>query len=125
MALSLDDLDSIIAKGYECEKGECSVGDVEDLVLELQEKQHTLNENIKQVNKMIHSLEVLNGVDDREVDQVRETVRAIFRVFAMSDKASGNDLPPLTKPTGFSGEVGDGPTDAYKSLNPKPWKASP
>ena len=125
MALSLDDLDSIIAKGHECEKGECSVADVEDLVVELQEKQHTLNENIKQVNKMIHSLEVLNGVDDRKVDQVRETVRAIFRVFAMSDKASGNDLPPLTKPTGFSGEIGDGPPDAYKSLNPNPWKASP
>lgn len=38
------------------------------------------------------------------------------------DKASGNDYPSLSKPTGWSGEVGDGPTDAYKALNPKPWK---
>jgi hypothetical protein len=38
---------------------------------------------------------------------------------------SENYYPSLSKPTGYSGEVGSGPTDAYKALNPKPWKASP
>jgi hypothetical protein len=27
-------------------------------------------------------------------------------------------------PGGFSGDIGDGPTDAYKALEPKPWKPS-
>ena len=109
-------------KGHECEKGECAVSDVDMLVGELMEQQHILSERVTEVGNMIKSLETLNGADDRQVDEVRETVRALFRVFAMSDKSSGNDYPSLTKPTGYSGEVGSGPTDAYKSLNPKPWK---
>ena len=89
------------------------------------EQQHILSQRVKEVDNMIKSLEVLNGSDERETDEVRETVRAIFRVFQMSARGSGNDYPALTKPTGYSGDVGDGPTDAYKALNPKPWKASP
>ena len=118
-------MDTIISKGHHCEKGECSIDDVSDLIDQLQEQQHLLYERINEMNVMVTSLENLNEDDSRNVDEVRETVRAIFRLFAMSDKASGNDYPALTKPTGFSGEVGDGPTDAYKALNPKPWKASP
>ena len=95
------------------------------LIGELMEHQHNLSERLTEINNMITSLEVLNDSDNRKVDQVRETVRAIFRVFQMSAKSSGNDYPALSKPTGYSGEVGSGPTDAYKALNPKPWKASP
>jgi hypothetical protein len=112
-------------KGHECEQGECSISDVDMLIGELMEQQHILSERVLEVENMVKSLEILNGSDEREVDEVRETVRAIFRVFAMSDKSSGNDYPALSKPTGYSGEVGSGPTDAYKALNPKPWKASP
>ena len=118
-------MDTIISKGHHCEKGECGIDDVDDLISQLQEQQHLLYDRIKEMNTMVTALENLNEDDSRNVDEVRETVRAIFRLFAMSDKASGNDYPALTKPTGFSGEVGDGPTDAYKALNPKPWKASP
>ncbi len=114
-----------MSKGHACEAGECSVDDVDNLLGTLIEQQHILNERLTELDNMIKSLEVLNGSDNRKVDEVRETVRALFRVFQMSAKASGNDYPSLSRPTGYSGEVGSGPTDAYKALNPKPWKASP
>ena len=34
-------------------------------------------------------------------------------------KASGNDYPALSRPTGYSGEVGDGPKTAFDVLDPK------
>lgn len=123
--MSREEMNTIINQGHHCEKGECSIDDVDDLIDQLQEQQHLLFDRIKEMNTMMAALENLNKDDSRNVDEVRETVRAIFRLFAMGDKASGNDYPALTKPTGFSGEVGDGPTDAYKALNPKPWKATP
>ena len=123
--MTLEEIEAIIQKGHECEESECSLSDVNDLIDTLQEQQHILYERLQDVNKMVESLSILNEAGDRQEDEVRETVRAIFRIFAMSAKASGNDYPALSKATGYSGEVGDGPTDAYKALNPKPWKASP
>jgi hypothetical protein len=67
----------------------------------------------------------VNSKDDRKVDEVRETVRALYRVFQLGSKASNNDYPSLSRPTGYSGDVNDGPTDAYRALKPKPWKAAP
>lgn len=69
------------------------------------------------------SLEHVNGQDERRVDDVRETIRALYRVFQLGSRASDNDYPALSKPTGYSGDVGAGPTDAYTALKPKPWKA--
>ena len=123
--LTSEELETIIMKGRECEQGECSVSDVDMLIGDLLEQQHILSERVAEVDNMVKSLEVMNDASDREVDEVRETVRAIFRVFQMSAQGSGNDYPALSKPTGYSGDVGNGPTDAYKALNPKPWKASP
>jgi hypothetical protein len=123
--LTAAELESIISKGHVCEKGECTVSEVDELLGELMEQQHILNERVMEINNMIKSLEILNGSDNREVNEIRETVRAIFRVFQMSAKGSDNDYPSLSRPTGFSGDVGSGPTDAYKALNPKPWKPSP
>jgi len=120
--LTPEELEKIILRGHSCEKGECSIDDVDGLLAELQEQQHNLNARIKDMNSMIKSLEHLNTAGDRDHDEVRDTVKAIFRLFSMGGAASGNDYPSLTKPTGYSGEVGSGPTDAYKSLNPKPWK---
>lgn len=116
------ELEAILMKGHECEEGGCSVDSVESLIAELQEQQKILSDRIKKVDGMILSMKTLNNASDRNVDEVRETVRSIFRIFAMGAKASGNDYPSLSKPTGYSGEVGTGPTDAYKALNPKPWK---
>uniref|UniRef100_A0A7S2S3Y4 Uncharacterized protein n=1 Tax=Eucampia antarctica TaxID=49252 RepID=A0A7S2S3Y4_9STRA len=123
--MTRDEMDVIINKGHHCEEGECSIDDVSDLISQLQDQQHLLSDRIKEMDTMIKSLDNSNENDSRNVDEVRETVRSIFRLFAISDQASGNDYPSLSRPTGFSGEVGDGPTDAYKSLNPKPWKPSP
>lgn len=99
--------------------------DVDGLIAELQEQQHNLNERINEMDNMIKSMEILNGADDRDHDEVRETVRSIFRLFSMGAEASGNDYKSSGMATGYSGEVGSGPTDAYKALNPKPWKKSP
>jgi len=109
-------------RGHECEKSECSLEDVNSLIAELQDRQQKLYERVQSIDKMIKSLEIMNHSSDRNVDEVRDTLRALFRVFAMSPKASGNDYPSLSRPTGYSGEVGKGPTDAYKALNPKPYK---
>lgn len=50
---------------------------------------------------MIKSLKVVNSQDVRKVDKVRETVRALFRVFQP-------DYPSLSKPSGYSGELKSG-----------------
>ena len=118
--LTAAELEAVISKGRLCENGECSLEDTDDLISELKDQQHNLHERINEMNNMIKSLEILNNKDDRDTDEVRETVRAVFRLFDMGAKSSSK-----TQPMGYAGEVGSGPTDAYKALNPKPWKASP
>jgi len=121
--LTAQEIEAILTRGHECEQSECAVEDVNSLIAELQEQQHILYERIQEVDKMIKALHVMNHSEERKVDEVRDTLRAIFRLFAMGNKASGNDYPAMSRATGYSGDVGDGPTDAYKALNPKPWKA--
>ena len=123
--MSQEDTDSIVSKVSSCVDGECSLDEVEDLIELLQSQQKEMYGRVEQIRSMVKSLETVNSQDDREVDQIRETVRAIYRVFQLGDKASGNDYPSLSKPTGWSGEVGDGPTTAYDALPPKPYKKSP
>lgn len=123
--MSAEENELVLKKANDCFEGECSLDDVDDLVVVLKEQQKELKGRVDQVKEMIKSLETVNSGNDREVDQVRETVRAIFRVFQLGDKASGNDYPALSRPTGYSGEVGDGPTTAYDALSPKPYKKSP
>merc|ERR1711862_996295 len=98
--------------------------EVDDLITILKSQQVGLYDRVQQIKKTIKTLEALNEVDadERKVDEVRETVRALFRVFQLGDKASGNDYPALSKPTGWSGEINDGPQTAYDCLPPKPYK---
>lgn len=117
--MTQDESEALITKVNHCAEGECGIDDVSELIYTLQEQQKELNDRLEQVRKMIHALEHVNGADERKVDEVRETVRAIFRIFQMGDKASGNNYPSLTKPVGWSGEVGKGPTTAYDALPPK------
>eukprot|EP00565_Helicotheca_tamesis_P007350 CAMPEP_0185723154 /NCGR_PEP_ID=MMETSP1171-20130828/86_1 /TAXON_ID=374046 /ORGANISM="Helicotheca tamensis, Strain CCMP826" /LENGTH=121 /DNA_ID=CAMNT_0028390819 /DNA_START=164 /DNA_END=529 /DNA_ORIENTATION=+ len=114
--------ESIMTTATNCAEGECSLDEVEALISELKEQQSTLSKRVVEMDTLIRDLKKYNEKDDREVDEVRETVRAIFRVFQLGDKASGNDYPSLSKPTGWSGEVGDGPSTAYDALPPKPYK---
>lgn len=114
----------LIQQATECSEGECSLDEVSELIGILQGQQKDLNGRLNKVRTMIKALEVVNGADDRKVDEVRETVRALHRVFQLGDAASGNDYPSLSKPTGWSGEIGSGATTAYDALPPKKWKKS-
>jgi len=109
----------------ECAEGDCSIDAVSDLVDVLKTQQKELYERVEKVRAMIKTLEEVNSGDGRSVDEVRETVRAIYRIFQLGDKASGNDYPKLQRPTGYSGDVGKGPTTAYDALPPKKYKAKP
>ena len=106
----------------DCAEGECSLDEVADLIGVLKGQQKELSTRVDQIKKMIGELEHVNEKDSRKVDEVRETIRALYRVFQLGDKASGNDYPKLSKPMGWSGEVGDGPKTAYDVLPPKPMK---
>ena len=157
--MSQDETDSIISKANDCVEGECSLDEVDELIGVLKDQQKELYDRVEDIRSMVKSLETVNSQDDREVDQIRETVRAIFRVFQLGDKAryvlepsgifffdtfkkseltnfcicslelfflfSGNDYPALSKPTGWTGDVGSGPTTAYDALPPKPFKKTP
>ncbi|KAG7351092.1 hypothetical protein IV203_010452 [Nitzschia inconspicua] len=121
--MSQDETNAVLNKAEDCVSGECSIDQIDDLVDLLKEQQKELRDRLSQVNQMVETLEKVNKhPDGRPVDEIRETVRAIFRVFQMGDKASGNDYPSLSKPTGWSGEVGKGPTTAYDALPPKKMK---
>jgi len=120
--LTEEETSEIMAKSLECADGECSIEDVENLLTDLKEQQLVLTARLEEVTQMIKSLGDVNKDEERKVDEVRETVRAIARLFLMGDKASGNDYPSLSKPTGWSGDVGKGSTTAYDALPPKKWK---
>ena len=117
--MSPSENEAILKQAGDCYEGECSIDEVDDLIAILQAQQKELHARVNEVKGMINSLESVNSKDERKVDEVRETVRAIFRIFQLGDKASGNDYPKLSRPTGWSGEVGDGPTTAYDALPPK------
>lgn len=112
-----DESEALITKVNDCAEGECGIDDVSELVYTLQEQEKELSNRLKQVRDMIQALDTVNGADDRKVDEVRETVRAIFRIFQMGDSSKSG--PSLIKPVGWSGEVGKGPTTAYDALPPK------
>mmetsp|Transcript_14387 Transcript_14387/g.26138 ORF Transcript_14387/g.26138 Transcript_14387/m.26138 type:complete len:161 (-) Transcript_14387:206-688(-) len=121
--MTVEEVDVIMKKATNCEKGECSLDEVENLIKELQSQQKMVYDRVDQITKLIDSLEHVNVQDSREVNEVRETVRAISRgrfergkdmTFGTiaGGKASVNDYPSLSMPIGYSGDVGDGHTTA-------------
>ena len=117
--MSASENEAVLKHAKDCVDGECSLDDVDDLISVLQEQQQELSSRLSQVTALRESLQKVNSEPHRPVDEIRETVRAIFRVFQLGDKASGNDYPSLTKPMGYPGDVGKGPTTAYDALSPK------
>jgi len=115
--------EAIISQAKECTEGECDVSEVSELIDALKEQQKELHTRVKKVRTTVQALEKVNSSLDRKEDEVRETVRAVWRIFQLGDKASGNDYPSLSQPTGWSGEVGDGPKTAYDVLAPKQIKS--
>ncbi|KAL7492941.1 hypothetical protein ACHAWT_003338 [Skeletonema menzelii] len=120
--MTAEEVKSIIDEAESCSRGECALDEVEDLISSLLAQQSLLSKRIAEIDGLVKDLEHVNGRDERPTDEIRETVRAIFRIFALGDKASGNDYPSLSKPTGYSGEVAGGGKTAYDVLPPKPFK---
>lgn len=120
-----EETEAIMKHASDLVEGKCETEEVKQLIQVLKEQQKELTVRVDKVNSIIKSLEVLNTRKDRKADEVRETVRAIWRIFQLGDKASNNDYPKLSRATGWSGEVGDGPTTAWDSLPPKKWKPAP
>jgi hypothetical protein len=118
-----DKMEALISEAVECSEGECSVDDVGDLLHTLKAQQKDLHAKIDDIKGMIKSLEVMNDKKGTNRSEVRETVRAIMRIFSVSPSGE-NDFRPFAGgiATGFSGEIGKGPTTAYDALNPKPYK---
>lgn len=80
--MSMEELDTLMASGKQCEESECSVDDVDMLIGELLDQQRELYGRVKQLKTEIKLLEELNE-GDRNVDEIQETVRAIARIFQL------------------------------------------
>lgn len=80
--MSMEELDTLMASGKQCEESECSVDDVDMLIGELLDQQKELYNRVKQLKTEIKLLEELNE-GERDVDEIQETVRAIARIFQL------------------------------------------
>jgi hypothetical protein len=81
--MSAEEVKAILAEAESCAQGECALDEVENLITNLQQQQSLLNKRISEIDGLIKDLEHVNGKDNRPTDEVRETVRAIFRIFAL------------------------------------------
>jgi hypothetical protein len=111
--LTEEETASILQSASDCAEGECSIDDVAELIFELKEQRKEMQTRLDRIMNMIADLERINAKDERKTDEVRAFVKDMLRVFS-TDK-------PMVFPTGFSGDIGDGPTTAYDALPPKKW----
>ena len=72
-----------------------------------------MSHRLEEMMNMVAHLQKLNKKEKRREDEVRQYVKDLLRVFNPNTKGFA---------TGFTGDIGDGPTTAYKALDPKPWK---
>mmetsp|Transcript_13131 Transcript_13131/g.15784 ORF Transcript_13131/g.15784 Transcript_13131/m.15784 type:complete len:150 (+) Transcript_13131:84-533(+) len=110
--LTEDETDAILNQAHECEQGECDVDSVASLIAELKDSEKMLNARLVKIMNMIAHLQHINEKEERKTTEVRQFVKDMLRVFSHDSQHPG----------GFSGDIGSGPTDAYKALDPKPWK---
>jgi hypothetical protein len=110
--MSEDEIQSVLTTAGDCAEGECSLDDVNELIFELREQEKILEERLEKIMNMIGHLQHVNEKEERQTDEVRAMVRDMLRVFS-NEKGHWA--------TGFSGDIGDGPTTAYDALNPKKW----
>merc|ERR1711935_1037273 len=99
----------------DCAGGECTVDDVNDLLVDLREQKKQMESRLQMIDVMVSKLTSANDDSAREVDGVRQLVLDFLRVF--------NQDKPMFPPSGWAGEVGDGPKTAYDVLPPKPFKS--
>lgn len=86
--MTADEVKAIIAEAESCAQGECALDEVDALITNLQSQQSLLSKRIAEMDGLIKDLEDVNGKDNRPTDEVRETVRAIFRIFALGVSSS-------------------------------------
>lgn len=111
--LSEEETASILQSASDCAEGECSIDDVSELIYELKAQQDEMQGRLDKIMNMIAHLQHINAKEERKTDEVRSFVKDMLRVFS-TDK-------PLVFPSGFAGDIGDGPTTAYDALPPKKW----
>jgi hypothetical protein len=103
----------ILQKSEECVASECSLDEVDDLVVTLKDTQKELEVRLEKIMNMISHLQHINEKEERKTDEVREFVKDMLRVF--------NTDKPMVFPSGYSGDVGKGSRTAYDVLPPKKW----
>lgn len=90
------EIQSIIDEAESCAQGECALDEVEGLITNLLAQQSLLSKRIAEIDGLVKELEHVNGKDNRPTDEIRETVRAIFRIFAMGVSSSILTLDTFT-----------------------------
>ena len=81
-----EETETLLARAEDCAASECAVDDVAELVDLLHVQQKELYDRVEKIKSTVKALEKINKAEDRPVDEIRETVRAIFRVFQLGDK---------------------------------------
>jgi hypothetical protein len=115
--LSDEETQVILSSAEDCAAGECSVDDVEELLVELKDQQRTMEVRLDTVMNVVARLQKATiGTNEREIkgNQVEGLVQDLSRVF-QTDK-------PGFHTSGYAGDMGDGPTTAYEVLPPKKCK---
>jgi hypothetical protein len=87
--MSQEETANVLKQAQECVDSECDVDNVVDLVDVLQAQQKELSDRVEKIKLTVEALDKVNKQEERPVDEIRETVRALFRVFQLGDKASG------------------------------------
>mmetsp|Transcript_28496 Transcript_28496/g.69071 ORF Transcript_28496/g.69071 Transcript_28496/m.69071 type:complete len:150 (+) Transcript_28496:115-564(+) len=116
LIMSDQEVANILEKANGCMGEECSIDEVDELLFLLKDTQKSLESRMENVMNMIGELQHLNDKEERETDEVKAFVKDMLRVFS-HDK-------PAFNPTGFSGDIGDGPKTAFDVLPPKKWTPS-
>ncbi|OEU15772.1 hypothetical protein FRACYDRAFT_269481 [Fragilariopsis cylindrus CCMP1102] len=111
--MSDEETASILKKSEECAASECSLDEVDDLVVTLKDTQKELEVRLEKIMNMISHLQHINEKEERKTDEVREFVKDMLRVF--------NTDKPMVFPQGYAGDVGKGSQTAYDVLPPKKW----
>jgi hypothetical protein len=82
--MSSAEIDLILMEAEKCAEGECALDEVSSLIENLQNQQSMLSKRVNEIDGLIKTLETANGRGgDRPVDEMKETVKAIFRIFAL------------------------------------------
>merc|ERR1712071_490871 len=111
--LTEDEVDMIFKRATDCAESECSVEDVNNLLMDLRDQKKLMEGRLQMIDNMFNKLDNLNSKKQREVDSIRQTVEDFMRVFSRDT--------PAFMPTQIMGDIGDGPTTAYDALPPKKW----